>query len=348
MTKDASGPDPLHNSLNQLVIAGQLTPEEAQAAHDAVRRVDRSPRLDQVLIAAGAGLVWAAVWISTYRTRGQGDFDWSNLLVGIAGALGLIGVAVAAYFLVTDLALRSNLMAWPGALGAIAAGQMVAVAMDDTDATLYVMGAVIAALSAGGHYLTRRGAFLVSGLLGGAVLYGQLFDDLIGFSDIEGDNFAMSIAAMITVYTIAVTAAGWFLPATRDLTGVIAGVASVVGFVLTLLGIALVSVVTAIFSGFGGEEAKRDDTYDNDIWVMLLLAAILCAAWAWCAWQTGHMGYRLLIVAMVVGLVPISTLALAVQHPTWWSLVVGLFGGAAIGYAGLRALGKAKGPSAWA
>jgi hypothetical protein len=340
MTTDAAGTDPLFNSLNQLVVAGQLTPEEAQIAHDAVRRADRAPRLDRVLIAVGVAFVWAAVWISTSRARGQGDIDWSNYLMGIAGTLGLIGVAVAAYFLVTDLPLRSNLMAWPGAVGAIAAGQMVGVAMDDSDATVYVLGLVIAGLSAGGYYLTRRGVFLVSGLAGLAALYVQLYDDLLGFDDIDGDNFAMTIAAVIAFYTVAVTAAGWFLPATRDLTGVLAGIVSVVGFSLTMIALSLVGVVSGFFASFDdSRRPKREDTWDNDVWVILLIAALLCAGWAWCAWQSGHMGYRLLIIAMVVSIVPFSTLALAVQHPTWWELVVGLMGAAALGFAGLRAMG---------
>lgn len=340
MTSPTSERDALYDSLNALVVSGNLTAGEAQTAHDAVRRGDPAPRLDRVLIAVGSAFVFAAVMISSFKTRGQGDIDWSNYLMGIAGAVGLLGVAAAAYFLVSDLPLRSNLMAWPGALGAVSAGLMLGVAMDDSDATLYVVGLAIAALSGGGWYLTRRGAFLVSGMLGLALVYGQLFDDLIGFDDLDGDNFAMTIAAVIAFFTIAVTAGGWFLPATRDLTGVLAGIVSVVGFAITLIALSLVGLVTAIFSGFGESgPSRRDDTFDNDVWVIMLIAAILCAGWAWCSWQTGHLGYRLLILGMVVIVVPAATLVLAVQHPTWWELVVGLLGAAALGFAGVRALG---------
>lgn len=340
MTSQASDRDALYDSLNALVVSGDLTAEEAQTAHDAVRRGDASPRLDRVLIALGSAFVFAAVLLSSFKTRGQGDIDWSNYLMGLAGAAGLLGVAAAAYFLVDDRPLRSNLMAWPGALGAVAVGLMIGVAMDDSDATLYVVGLAIAALSGGGWYVTQRGAFLVSGLLGLALLYGQLFDDLIGFDDVEGDNFAMTVVAVIAFFTVAVTVGGWFLPATRDLTGVVAGIVSVVGIVLTLIALAVVGLVTSIFSGFGDSRTPaRDDTFDNDVWVILLIAAVLCAGWAWCSWQTGHMGYRLLILGMVTPVVPLSTLVLAVEHPTYWELVVGLLGAVALGYAVVRALG---------
>ena len=75
------------------------------------------------------------------------------------------------------------------------------------------------------------------------------------------------------------------------------------------------------------------------MWVILLIAAVLCAGWAWCSWQTGHLGFRLLILAMVVIMVPAATLVLVVEHPTWWELITGLIGAVALGYAAVRALG---------
>ncbi len=303
-------------------------------------------RLDEALIALGSGLVWAAILISSIKTRGQGDIDWSNYLMGIAGTLGLLGVAAVGYLYVTDQVLRSNLMAWPGAFAALGAGLMIGVAMDDNDATLYAVGLVIAAISGAGYYAIRRGSFLVTGLVGLALLYGQLFDDVIGFDDIEGDNFAMTIAGVVAFYTVAVTAAGWFLPETRDLTGVLAGAVSVIGFALTMIALAVVGFVMTFIGGFAGafdDSAgggfKRDDTFDNDVWVILVVALLLCLGWAWCSWQTGHMGYRILIVTMLSIVVPASVFVLAVKHPTWWELLAGLGGAVALGAVAVRALG---------
>lgn len=301
---------------------------------------NRAPRLDQVGIAVGSALVAAAILMSAGWARGSGDLDWSNFLMGVAGSLGLLGVAGAAYVLVSDAAPRSNLMAWPGAFGALGTGIMVGVAMDEGDATLYVSSLVTIGLSVGGYYLTRRGAFTVSALFGLLLLYLQLFDDVIGFDDLDEDNLAMITVAVIAVFTVAVTAGGWFLP-TRHLTGVVAGVIAlvvtgVVHFILTVV----VSIFGAVTEFDGeGERSRRDDTYDNDVWVILLISLVLCAGWAWCAWRSGHMGYRLLIAGMLILVVPLTALGLAVEHPTYWEVVAGAVGAAVLGFVGWRSVG---------
>ena len=85
-----------------------------------------------------------------------------------------------------DEAKASELMAWPGAFGAVAAGLMVGVLMDDHALTGYVAGGVVVALSAAGYYLlVRRGAFVVSTILGLLVVYTSVVNDIFDAIDLE-------------------------------------------------------------------------------------------------------------------------------------------------------------------
>ena len=63
------------------------------------------------------------------------------------------------------------------------------------------------------------------------------------------------------------------------------------------------------------------------------------------SWLTGHAGFRLLAVAMPALNVPLATLVLAVDHPTWWGVVLGLAGGAVLGAVALRTVGSLPGRS---
>lgn len=184
---------------------------------------------------------------------------------------------------------------------------------------------------------------MVAAIAGLLVLYVQLFDDVIGADDVEGDNFAMIVSLAILVFTVLVTAAGWLLP-TRDLSGVLVGALAVVGQAITLAALVVVAAFNEAFSDLGEEEERptRSDTYDNDVWVILLVTALLCVGWAWCTWQSGHVGYRLLLVAALVSTVPLATVALASEHPTWWEVAIGLVGGAVLALVGLRSVSSLR------
>lgn len=300
---------------------------------------------DRVAVSCGVGLLSTAVVLSTFYSRANGDIDWSNYAMGLLSTVGLLGVAVAGWFLVRDRDRSADLVAWPGAFGAVAVGLMIAVALDDSDTTAYIAGLAVVALSVAGYLLVRRDAFVVITIGGLFIVYVQLFDDLVGFGD-GGDNFAITLSAALLVFTVAVTAAGWLLPS-RALSGVVAGVVAVVGNVVLLAGLAIAGTFESAFYGVdtNGSMARpeRFDKYDNDVWFILAFALLLIVGWALCAYLTDHVGFRLLIVAMAVSVVPIATVVLAIQHPTWWEVVVGVAGGLILVAVGRRALGRGQG-----
>lgn len=378
MTQNPYGDDAFA-ALNQLVIEGRLTPAQAQAALEAgqsghtggqvgqqqtaqlpanpltnpfagnplqappVRVVPAWLKPDVVLVMVGSTLLMAAILVSTFWTRSQGDIDWSNYVVGLGATALLLAVAAGAWFLVGDADRKLNLVAWPGALGIVGVGQMIAVAMDDSDAMLYVTGVVILASSAGGYLLTRHSAFVVGAILGLFSVYAQAFDDIYGIDDADGDNFGIAIAVAVFVFVVVVSAVGWFLP-TRDLTALIAGVFGVAAYTLTMIALFVIGAVAMAFSGLGeldesGTPPEPDNPYTNDVWFLLALGVVLCAVWTLGWWLRGHDGYRVLVLFMLAGLVPLATVALAVEHPTWWGVAVAALGAAGVAVAGLRALG---------
>jgi hypothetical protein len=318
-------------------------------------------RLDRALVGLGVALLSATVVMSTVYARADGDLDGSNFVLGVAGALGLLGIALGARRLVRDEARASELMAWPGAFGAVAAGLMVGVLMDDHALTGYVAGGLVVALSAAGYYvLVRRGAFVVSTILGLLVVYTSVVDDLFDVTDFfeESDNPGIIVGAVVLVFAGLVTAAGWVLPETRVLSAVVVGVIAVVSNAGLLVGLALVASFTRAFGGGFTEFDSGSDSgvgsngfdsemtivmdepstpYDNDAWAVLVFSLLLVALWAYLTYATGHVGFPLLMAAMCASVIPLVTTVIAVEHPTWWEVVVGLLGGAVLVVAVFRA-----------
>lgn len=182
---------------------------------------------------------------------------------------------------------------------------------------------------------------MLSTIAGLLILYVQLFDDIVGVDD--GDNFGMFASVGIFLFAGAVTLAGWYLP-TRHLSGVTVGAAAVVAHIALLYALSIIGMFQAFDESFdvsfvNGGPLPRFDGYGNDVLVILLISLALCAIWAWCNWQTGHVGYRLLIIANLVTVTPGATFVLAVEHPTYWELAVGLSGAAVLAAAGLRPIG---------
>jgi hypothetical protein len=302
-------------------------------------RVARPP--ERAVVACGVALLGAAVVLSTFYTRARGDIDWSNYAMGIAATAGLLGIALLAGLVVRDRDDWSDVVSWPGAFGAVGAGFMVGIAMNSNDAGPYVVGGVIVVISVLGYLLAHRAPFVVSAILGLGIIYIKLFTDVFNFGD--GDNFALEISLGILVFTVVVTALGWVLPA-RAVTGVFVGVLAVIGNV-TLL--ALIGIASSFAAAFGGSDRPgtnqlRFDKFDDDVWFVLGFAAVLVVIWALCSWWTGHVGFRLLIVAISVTVVPLAAAALAARHPTWWEVAVGAAGGLLLVGAVLLALRRRR------
>lgn len=360
MTQPPSGDDPVVRALDELVRSGQLAPERARAAYDASRGADPSAtrpmtpppkesgsdepsglRFDLLATALGTALVATTIVLASFYARSKGDLDWSNYGLGLFATLGLLAVAAGAYLMVDRDERKAHLVAWPGALGALGAGLMIGVAMDDSAATGYVAGLLSAALSAAGFFLVRRAPFVVSAILGLFVGYASLVDDLFDVGG-GGDNLGMTLAAALLVYAIAVTAGGWPLP-TRDVSGVFVGALTVVGLVAVLAGLmatARVEQAVAGLSGsFGGAGRSEPDRFHNDVYLILLFTLVLMAGWLVCGWLSGHVGYRILVLVAATTVVPLVIGALLVEHPSYWSLGCGIVGAGVLGVAGMRALG---------
>jgi hypothetical protein len=302
-------------------------------------------RLDRALVAVGVALLSATVVMASFYSRVGEDLDGSNFVMGIAGTLGLLGVAVAAHVLVADPTRKSELVAWPGAFGAIGAGLMVAVLMEDHALTGYVAGGLVVALSAAGYYLlVRRGAFVVSTIVGLLAVYLSVFDDLFDAGDLDGDNVGIILGAAVLVFALMVTIAGWFLPETRVLSAVVVGVIAVVSNAGVLAGLAIAATFARAFGGFDGSGSPQAELepYTNDAWFVLAFSLVLVAGWAYLTYVTGHVGFPLLMAAMCASVIPLVTAVLGVEHPTWWEVVVGLLGGGVLLLAGFRAMGPRR------
>ena len=174
----------------------------------------------------------------------------------------------------------SDLVAWPGAFGAVAVGLMVGVLMDDNAATGYVAGLLVIALSVAGYLLVRRGAFVVSTVAGLLVLYFSVFDDVVDMSDIDGDNPGIIIGVAVLIFALLVSIAGWFLPETRVLTAVIVGVIAVIGNAGVLMGLAVVASFARAFQGFS-ELEPAPAVYDNRTPTPTTPGSCWRSRWSW-------------------------------------------------------------------
>ena len=294
-----------------------------------------SLRRETVIVAVGVALLFTAVTISTFYSRQDGDLDWSNYGVGLAATIGLIGVAAAAFVLVAEPAAKANLMAWPAAFGALSAGSMVAIAMDDSDATPWVAGAVIAGLAGVAYVAARRAAPFLSVVVGLAILYAKLFDTIF---DTGGDNGVITAGAAVLVFTLAITAVAWLLP-DRAVIAVTVGAAAVIGFVGILAFFSIFGAVASAFTLDGsGDQRDPFAEFHNDVYALLAYSLVLIAVWAVGSYLTDHVGFRVLIVALTVTIVPLAMLVLTIEHPSYWSLGLGLVGGLALVAVGLRSM----------
>ncbi|GAW51044.1 MULTISPECIES: hypothetical protein [unclassified Nocardioides] len=303
--------------------------------------------VDRPTVALGVALLSTAVVLSTYYTRLEDHLDRSNYVVGLVATAGLLGIAAAALVGVVvprDADATTDLVAWPGAFGALGVGLMIGVGLDDAAATEYVAGAAVLLVSIAGYLLVQRAPFVVTAIVGFFVVYAQLLDDVVGFGD-DDDIGAIRIAVALTVFAVLVTGAGWLLP-TRALSGVVAGAVTVVGFA-SLSGV--LAVASSFQAALAPMMAQRDyaagggsglGSYDNDTWVILALALLLMVGWGACAARTGHVGFRLLVVAMAVSVTPLATVVLRAEHPTWWGVVLGAVGGALLVYVLVRSSGR--------
>lgn len=353
--------------LNQLVVERRLTPAQAQAALEAGQPETGQPdsgssgglppyyanstvapwlRPDVLLVLFGTGFLSAAVLVSSFWSRNghsagesHGDLDMPVYTVGLVATGLLLAAAAAAWFVVREPQRRAHLMSWPGALGAVAVGQMLNIGLDDNDQIGYIAGGAIVALCALGHRLIRQPAYVVGAMLGLLLLYLQIFDDAYGFSEVDDDNYGIAVGVVVLIFTLLVTGAGWILP-TRDLTAIIVGVGAALVIALTLYSISTVAMFQSFDSGEpDAVSGQRDNPLANDTWVLLAIALLLSAVWAALWWLRGHDGYRVLVVAMIASAFPAATIALATESAGRWGTALIAVGGLGLVLALLRGVG---------
>lgn len=299
-------------------------------------------------IALGVGLLASAVMQSAVRSRSDGDLDWSNYSVGLGATAVLVLVALVAAILGRGER-REDLITWSGAVGILGVGVMIGLGLegvkDSEEWLAYLMGGVVVALSVVGYVVVRRGAFVVTAILGLGLAYLRLAEDvLIDIGD--EDDWPIIAVATIAVFVLAVTAVGWLLR-TRALSGVVAGVIGVVGINAVMLALVVTQMITSFFGGGGlvpdedqTEQASAADLpdYDYDVYVILGIAAVLTLLWALAAALNGNPGFTVLAIAMPVSVVPTATFVLMVEHPTWWGVGFAVGGALLLGAVGLKQL----------
>jgi hypothetical protein len=344
------------------------TPPPPPAATPYTIRVDVS-RLPDVATALGVSLVSAAIVTSAMYSRKDGHLDASNFTTGVLCTLGLLVLAAGARALVGDPARRDVLVSWPGAFGAAGVGVMLATLITKHTLSEHVAPLAALAIAVAGYLLVRSAPFVLVALGSLALLYERLFDDLFDLNTDGngGGNVFMLIGGGVLVFIVLATALGWLLPATRVLTGVVTGLGGLAAMVVLLGTVAFTRAISVAFSGsfdsssgsgssgssgysplpsqFGAGDHTFHDPYKNDVYMILLYCAALAAIWFVCALVTGHVGFRLLVLADALVVVPLATIALVAHHPTWWEVVTAAIGGLVLVGVALGAVNR-PGPGA--
>ncbi|HWJ80806.1 MAG TPA: hypothetical protein VNS55_01110 [Nocardioides sp.] len=337
-------------------------PPPTPAPAEADREKPGRPGLVGALTTVGVGLLAAAVVLSTWNSRADGDLDWSNYFVGLGATAVLVLVALVAVVVVRrkhDPVARGELVTWPGVVGILGVAAMLAVGVADQgwtdDYLAYVEGGLVTALAVLGYLASRRAAYVVTAIGGVAILYVQGFDDLFGDS-LDEDSTVITVALAVTVFVVGVTVLGWLLP-TRAISGVVVGVAGVVAFAALMVGMLAAQAFAGFFGPtemmFGTEDGSTADfappsspsfDFDNDVWVVLGLAALLTVFWALAAAWTGNSGFTIAAILMPAIVVPLAVAVLTVEHPTWWGAAVAAGGAVLLALGGL--LGRSRARSA--
>ncbi|KAA1421986.1 hypothetical protein F0U44_06925 [Nocardioides humilatus] len=300
-------------------------------------------------IAIGVGLMAAAIVVSSTRSRSDGDLDWSNYSVGLSATAALLVLTLGTMILGSGRG-REELVTWPGVVGILGAATMLGIGLEDIDGSddwlAYLVGGVVVVLAVVGYAAVRRGAFVITAIAGLGAIYAQLSDDVI--LDIgNDDDWAIIGAATVAAFVLGITALGWLLPS-RALSGIVMGIVGVIG----LNGILLALAVSQFFDGlFGGGDDYYDYSsteqtytppkppdYDNDVYIILAIVAVLTLLWALAASLEGNPGFTVLAIVMPAIAVPSATFVLAVEHPTWWGSGLAVGGGLILGAVGLKGL----------
>lgn len=292
----------------------------------------RQGHVGTALAALTVGLLGFTLFVVSGYTRDEGELDWSYAGLQIAAvALALVG-GLAARFAVSDPARRSVSAGWLLGLAAVGSGAVVATFVESTDTEAYVVGGAILAVAVVGYLLAPGGACAIAAVVGLAFLVAQGIDDGV---TVGGPTSGYRIAIIaITAFAVVVTALGWALPRSRQVTAGFVGAAALAG----LVGVVATAQLSPLFVGFAGvsmSEQEPDWTMswdesgsylDEVAYYLLGAAGVLVCLWLLLAALSDAIVPRVLAAAGPVVLVPVAMWTLE-EDPLWWAvsaLVVGV------------------------
>ncbi|HET6153957.1 MAG TPA: hypothetical protein VFE15_13470 [Marmoricola sp.] len=366
MTQPPEMNQPPENTPGAEIIGGPVRPvPPARPSPFAFDRDAAALQVPRVITAIGVGLISAAVVTGAVYSREHHDLDVSNFTMGVIGVVGLFAVAAFARLLIPRAEEDSNLVSWPGTAAALGTALLLSVLITNDNASQYTATLVLVALSALGYAATKAAPFVLAGILGTAGFYAKAFDDVFN-TDGNGHNTFMLIGAGVLVFVIVLTLAGCLLPETRILIGVVVGAGGAVAIGVVLEALIFAKSIASYGFGLSGSVSDlgssssdsglpggidihpggvvhHSNPYTNDAYMVLLYCLVLAVFWAACAAVTGHVGFRILVVAIVVLSIPMATFALTAHHPTWWEVAFGILGGLALLGAAVRTRGVPQG-----
>ncbi|MEP6667453.1 MAG: hypothetical protein ABJA81_13485 [Nocardioidaceae bacterium] len=363
--------DSLYSSLNPLVSDGTLTPHQADRVYRAVNVGApayaeaegfgspaaasgwQRPRLAAAGAILAAGLLGTAFAEASVVT-GQKGFDWKMLVVLVAVTL-LLGAASAGAFLLLHGRLYATWLA--GALGALALASLAfsLIVLWDPDAFVYVAAVLMLAGGVAGYWFLKGQLFAVVAVVGGALLLGQIFSDVLsgGSSDNSSDVLLVGIGYL--VFGLVVAAAGWRFD-TRHVLGVIGIGISLTAMALVIYVNATLYAFSRAFAGTGSIDDGSSSSLSSvrsDIRVAMILGLIVAILAALAHAHTGYVGFAILAF-LGAAVIPVSAIAsLQTQHPLRWAGAFLVVGGLALfGLLGMQVVRRPKSspppPPGWA
>jgi hypothetical protein len=325
--------DPLSQSLDSLVRAGTLSPDQASRLYSAAGErgpIDHMhpsagwPFLDRLragVTAFGGAMAFAGLLLAGELSRA--DFKWNTFLV-MAAITVVLAVGSAVWYVGLSTVPHSRWTA--SVLGAFAVkglGFTILAPWGDKDAVPYLVGLLMIVLGGAGYWYLRGAAFAFAAFVGGFIIANKFAGYIIG----DGDG-ALMYGLVMLVLGVAVAAAGWRFDC-RDVTGLLGAGVALYGFIVVstvaTFVVALARGLGQVTSdlGAGGApsiEGVRD--MDSDLIATFILTLLLCLALTAAFAYTHQVGYLILAAIGAIQVLEVSLVGLTDEHPLRWGTIL--------------------------